>query len=39
VRDTIVTRGQQPMPVRTPLPLRLPEELAVQIAHARNSQP
>ena len=28
VRDTIVVRGQHPMPVRTPLPLTLPEEIA-----------
>ena len=28
VRDTIVVRGEHPMPVRTPLPLTLPEEIA-----------
>jgi uncharacterized protein DUF3710 len=28
VRDTVVVRGQHPMPVRTPLPLTLPEEIA-----------
>jgi hypothetical protein len=31
VRETIVVRGIQPMPVRTPLPLKLPDEIAAHI--------
>lgn len=36
VRGTVVVRGDQPMPVRTPLPLQLPEEIAQQIAQANT---
>ncbi|MFD0204526.1 MULTISPECIES: DUF3710 domain-containing protein [Saccharothrix] len=28
MRDTVVVRGEQPMPVRTPLPIELPEAIA-----------
>ena len=35
VRDSIVVRGEHPMPVRTPLPLTLPEEIA-QHLQAQN---
>lgn len=35
VRGTIVVRGDQPMPVRTPLPLQLPEQIAQHIAQAQ----
>lgn len=31
VRNSVVVRGQQPMPVRTPLPITLPEEIAAHI--------
>lgn len=31
LRDVVVDRGTEPMPVREPLPLRLPEEVAEQI--------
>lgn len=31
VRETVVVRGPEPMPVRTPLPLRLPGPLADQL--------
>jgi hypothetical protein len=36
VRETVVVRGDQPMPVRTPLPLTLPQEIA---AHIQSAQP
>jgi hypothetical protein len=36
VRETVVIRGQQPMPVRTPLPLKLPEEIAQHIEQAQG---
>jgi hypothetical protein len=36
VRETIVVRGIQPMPVRTPLPLTLPEEIAAHIEQAQG---
>lgn len=36
VRNTIVVRGQQPMPVRTPLPLSLPEQIAQHIEQAQT---
>ena len=36
VRGTVVARGPQPMPVRTPLPLSVPEEIAQYIAQAQN---
>ncbi len=39
VRETIVVRGQQPMPVRTPLPLKLPEEIAQHIEQAQGGAP
>ena len=35
VRGTVVVRGSDPMPVRTPLPLTLPEEIAAQVERAR----
>lgn len=35
VRGTVVVRGPQPMPVRTPLPLALPEQIAQHIAQAQ----
>lgn len=38
VRGTVVARGEQPMPVRTPLPLSVPEEIAQYIAQAQNPQ-
>lgn len=31
VEDTVVVRGEEPMPVRTPLPIELPEEIAHHI--------
>ncbi|QFZ17578.1 DUF3710 domain-containing protein [Saccharothrix syringae] len=31
MRDTVVVRGEQPMPVRTPLPIELPEAIARHI--------
>jgi len=31
VRGTVVVRGSQPMPVRTPLPIELPESIAQHI--------
>ncbi|MFT7837165.1 DUF3710 domain-containing protein [Saccharothrix sp. BKS2] len=31
MRDTVVVRGEQPMPVRTPLPVELPEAIARHI--------
>lgn len=38
VRDTVVARGDSPMPVRTPLPLELPDEIAEQVAEAQQEQ-
>jgi len=38
VRDTVVVRGPQPMPVRTPLPLSVPEEIAQYIEQAKTDQ-
>lgn len=38
VRGAVVARGAQPMPVRTPLPLSVPEEIAQYIAQAQNPQ-
>ncbi|HVV19097.1 MAG TPA: DUF3710 domain-containing protein [Pseudonocardiaceae bacterium] len=35
VRNTVVVRGQQPMPVRTPLPLSLPDQIAQHIEHSK----
>ncbi|MEU6645440.1 DUF3710 domain-containing protein [Saccharomonospora sp. NPDC046836] len=36
VRDTIVVRGDSPMPVRTPLPIKLPEAVASHIAQQQG---
>lgn len=36
--DTVVRRGDTPMPVRTPLPVQLPEELAAQLRAAAAQQ-
>ncbi len=36
VRNTVVVRGEQPMPVRTPLPLSLPEQIAQHIEQAQT---
>lgn len=38
VRSTIVVRGDQPMPVRTPLPLQLPAEIVQHIEQAQGQQ-
>nr|WP_229787497.1 MULTISPECIES: DUF3710 domain-containing protein [Actinokineospora] len=38
LRRTIVVRGAQPMPVRTPLPLELPQAIAEHIAQAQEQQ-
>ena len=38
VRETVVVRGIQPMPVRTPLPLTLPVEIAAHIEQAQGGQ-
>lgn len=38
LRRTIVVRGVQPMPVRTPLPIELPEAIARHIAQAQADQ-
>jgi Protein of unknown function (DUF3710) len=38
VRGTVVVRGAQPMPVRTPLPLTLPEEIAQHIQQQTAEQ-
>ena len=35
LRDTVVVRGQAPMPVRTPLPINLPDEIAAHIAQVQ----
>jgi hypothetical protein len=34
VRDTVVLRGPEPLPVRSPLPLQLPAALAAQLKQA-----
>jgi len=36
--DSVVRRGDTPMPVRTPLPVQLPEELAAQLRAAAAQQ-
>lgn len=36
IRGTVVVRGSQPMPVRTPLPIELPEGIAEQVAQAQG---
>ena len=38
VRGTVVRRGHEPMPARTPLQITLPEVLAAQLAGAREQQ-
>jgi hypothetical protein len=38
VRGAVVVRGDQPMPVRTPLPLTLPEQIAAHIEEAKAGQ-
>ncbi|WP_089301355.1 DUF3710 domain-containing protein [Haloechinothrix alba] len=38
MRDTIVVRGEGPMPVRNPLPIKLPEKVAQHIAERRGQQ-
>jgi uncharacterized protein DUF3710 len=38
VRGAVVVRGPQPMPVRTPLPLTLPEEIAQHVEQAQTGQ-
>ncbi len=36
--DTVVKRGDTPLPVRTPLPVELPEEMAAQLRQAAAQQ-
>lgn len=36
VEDTVVVRGEDPLPVRTPLPIELPEEIANHIQQAQD---
>ncbi|HYS36123.1 MAG TPA: DUF3710 domain-containing protein [Pseudonocardiaceae bacterium] len=38
VRGAVVVRGPQPMPVRTPLPLTLPDEITQHIEQAQTGQ-
>jgi hypothetical protein len=38
VRDAVVVRGTQPMPVRTPLPLSLPEQITQHIQQTQAGQ-
>jgi len=38
LRDTVVNRGSEPHPVRTPLPVVLPQVLAEQLAAAHEQQ-
>ncbi|PXY32958.1 DUF3710 domain-containing protein [Prauserella sp. PE36] len=38
VRETVVVRGDSPMPVRTPLPIKLPESIAAHIAEQQAQQ-
>ncbi|APU13760.1 MULTISPECIES: DUF3710 domain-containing protein [Actinoalloteichus] len=38
VRDTVVVRGTNPMPVRTPLPITLPEQLSRHLEQAKAQQ-
>ncbi|MDV6014457.1 DUF3710 domain-containing protein [Haloechinothrix sp. LS1_15] len=38
MRDTVVVRGDGPMPVRNPLPIKLPEAVAKHIAERREQQ-
>jgi hypothetical protein len=39
LRGTVVVRGQEALPVRSPLPLTLPEELAAQLRTAAQPPP
>lgn len=36
IDETVVVRGEEPMPVRTPLPIELPEEIAKHIQQAQE---
>jgi hypothetical protein len=36
--DTVIRRGDTPLPVRTPLPVQLPEPMASQLREAATSQ-
>ncbi|AMC74157.1 hypothetical protein RN11_3147 [Mycobacterium tuberculosis] len=36
--DTVVRRGDTPLPVRTPLPVHLPEPMAAQLREAAAAQ-
>ncbi len=36
--DTVVRRGDTPLPVRTPLPVQLPEPMAEQLRAAAEQQ-
>lgn len=38
LQDTVVVRGADPLPVRSPLPVTLPEVLAQQLEQARQQQ-
>ncbi len=38
VRGTVVVRGDQPMPVRTPLPIELPSEIAQHVEQAKTEE-
>jgi hypothetical protein len=38
LRDTVVRRGDTPLPVRTPLPVELPEPMAAQLRAAAAAQ-
>ncbi|MCV7173127.1 DUF3710 domain-containing protein, partial [Mycobacterium manitobense] len=38
LRDTVVRRGDTPLPVRTPLPIQLPEPMAEQLRAAAAAQ-
>jgi hypothetical protein len=38
LRQTVVVRGDEPMPVRAPLPLTLPEPMAEQLKHLASGQ-
>ena len=38
VRHTVIVRGDSPMPVRTPLPIKLPDAVAEHIAEQRQAQ-
>jgi hypothetical protein len=39
LRDTVVVRGEAPMPVRTPLPIELPDAIAEHIAQVQAEGP